>query len=419
MKIGHIISILIGTTFVLTSNAALAADKTRLDSLVDEALNNNPQIFGSRSSWEAEKYKITQSRSLPDPTAHYGYYGESVETRVGPMKHKVGASQKIPFPAKLVVQGRSQKKSAEIFKEEYEATERELIKNVKLVYYDIYWVDKAIQTTEGEKAILESLERVAKKRYESKLAPLQDVIKTQVAISELIEKLYTLNENRKSFVSQMNSLLNRDRNSSFDNVVNLNTSEFNHSLKDLSGMAGISRQELKGAKIAIEKAQNERTLAKLNYVPDFTFGFDYTFIDKGNIAVQNNGKDAWLGTVSLNIPIWLNKINAQVKEKKAVLQAAKENYVDTKNRVEYEVESLYYRINSGKDVINLYKNALIPQAQQSFDAAKVGYESGEVDFLNWLDSERTLLQVRLTYYKAVADYQKSIAQMERVVGEDL
>lgn len=419
MNLRCLITIMVGTSFAFTSHVAGGDEQTRLESLISEALDNNPQIQSSQNMWKAEKYKITQSRTLPDPMAHYGYYGESVETRVGPMEHKVGASQKIPFPSKLVFQGRAQKKAAEISSEEFEATKREIIKNIKAVYYDIFWVDKAIQITQGEKAILENLESVAKRKYESKMAPGQDVIKAQVGISELIDRLYLLNENRESLVSQMNSLLNRPRNTPFCGVADVNPSEFNHSLADLREMAGISRQELKGAKLAIEKAQHEKSLAKLNYVPDLTFGFDYTFIGKGSTTMPNDGKDAWLGTVSLNIPIWFNKLNAQIKEKKVALESVKQNYEDTKNIVDYEVESLYYKIRSSRDIINLYKNALIPQTEQSFDAAKTGYESGEADFLNWLDAERTILQTKLTYYKAIADYQKSIAQMERVVGQDL
>ena len=67
----------------------------------------------------------------------------------------------------------------------------------------------------------------------------------------------------------------------------------------------------------------------------------------------------------------------------------------------------------------LYKTALIPQTEQAFEATKIGYETGRVDFLNLLDSERILLQTRLAYYKAIADYQKSIAFLERITGKEL
>jgi len=109
----------------------------------------------------------------------------------------------------------------------------------------------------------------------------------------------------------------------------------------------------------------------------------------------------------------------QLKEKKALLEASKKNYQNLENRVAYEVEDLHFKIVTYKDIISLYKTTLIPQTEQSFQAAKTIYEAGKVDFLNWLESERVFLQTRLAYYRAIVDYQKSIAYLERVVGQDL
>lgn len=419
MKLRYLMIAVIGIVVGVAFHNAVGAERERLETLIFEVLNQNPMIFSAQSSWQSEKYAVTHARTLPDPVAMYGYYGESVETRVGPMKHKVGASQKIPFPGKLIFQGKVQQKAADISGEEFEATKREIVKEVKTTYYDIFWVDKAIQITQGEKSILENLERVAQRKYETGNAPQQDVIKAHVGISELMDRLYSLKERRESLVSKMNSLLNRPRYTPFGGVVDVEESRFSYALGELRDMAGTSRQELKGAKIAIEKARHEKTLAKMNYVPDLTFGFDYTFIGKGTTTMANDGKDDWIGTVSLNVPIWFNKLSADVKAKKAGAEAAKRNYEEAKNTVDYEVESLFYRINANRDIINLYRNVLIPQTEQSFEAARTGYESGAVDFLNWLDAEKTLLQTRLTYYKAISDYQISIAQMERVVGQDL
>ena len=390
-----------------------------LNQLIDEAISNNPQIKAFFNNWKSEEFKITQVRHLPDPTARVGFFGESVETRVGPQEQKFGASLKIPFPPKLKHKGESQTKTAEISKEEFEAVKREIIKSLKFVYYDIFWVDKAIQITREEKAILGSLESVARRRYETNLTHQQDVVKAQVEISKLIDKLLILRENRKSLVSRINSILNRPRNTPFGSTGNVRPKIFTLNLSQLSEMAGDTRQELKGANLAIARAEHEKSLAKLAYVPDFTFGFDYTWVGKGHTMAPDDGKDAWIGTVSINVPIWFGKIKAKINEKSAALEARKRNYQDVKNSVAYEVEDLYYKIVSYRDVIDLYSSALIPQTEQSFEAARIAYEAGQVDFLNWLDSERTLLQTRLSYYKAVVDYQKSIAFLERAVGSDL
>jgi outer membrane protein TolC len=395
------------------------APKDILNLLIKEAIDNNPEIQSSYSVWKAAEYKIRSVKGLPDPMVKYGHFGESVETRVGPQENVFGASQKIPFPGKLGLKGKSQGKHAEMLKEKYEAAKREVIKNVKFVYYDIFWVDKAIQITEGEKAILESLEKVAQRKYESNLTPQADVIKAQVELSRLIDKLLLLRQNRNSLVAKLNSILNRARDSELGSVTNAEPTNFEYEISQLQEIAKGSRQELIAANLDIERASYEKSLARMDYLPDFTFGFDYIQVGSGETTMPNDGQDAWMGSVAVNIPIWFDKLNAQNKEKKALLEAARKNYENVGNSVTYEVEDLYFKILTYKDIISLYKTALIPQSEQAFDAAKTGYETGKVDFLNWLDAERILLQTRLAYYKAIADYQKSIAYLERVVGQDL
>lgn len=395
------------------------AQNSELVLLIDEALKNNPGVQAAYNQWKAQEYKIKQVSSLPDPMASYTHFGENVETRVGPQENKYGVSQKIPFLGKLNLKGKAQSKHSSMLREKYEAARREVIKNVKFVYYDIYWVDKAVQVTAEEKTILENLEKVAQTRYETNLAPQQDVIKAQVELSKLIEKLFLLRQNRKGLVARMGSILNRPRNIELETINEFGLSEFQYHLDELREISLRTNQDLLAANLDVQRAEYEKSLAKLDYFPDFTLGFDYIQVGSGHTTTANDGQDAWMGTLAINVPIWFDKLSSQVNEKKALLEAGKKNYRNVENKLAYEIEDLYFKITTYKDIIALYKTALIPQTEQSFNTARTGYEAGEVDFLNWLDAERILLQTRLAYYKAVVDYQKSIAYLERVVGRDL
>ena len=390
-----------------------------LHNFVEMALNNNPAIQGMHSEWEAAGYKTEQAASLEDPIAKYTYFGESVETRVGPQEHKYGIAQKIPFPAKLGMKKIAASRHQSMLKENYEAARREIVKKVRFVYYDMFWVDKAIQVTEGEKAILENLEKVAQKKYESKFAPQQDVIKAQVELSNLINKLLFLRQNRKSLEARLNSILNRRINAPIGQLEEVVSLEFNYELSELHAIAGESRQELVAARLNIERAEYEKSLAMMDYIPDLTVGFEYIQVGKGKTMQPNDGQDAWMTSFAVTVPLWFDRISNKIKEKKALLESTEKNYANVQNDVYYEVEDIFFKISTYKDVILLYETALIPQSEQAFDSSKTGYETGRVDFLNWLESERVLLQTRLAYYKSIVDYQKSIAYLERVIGRDL
>ncbi len=414
-------AILIGIILILPFRYSYAeeAEIVSIDPLIEEAILNNPEIQASKREWEAAKEEIAQVSSLPDPMASYGYFGESIETRVGPQEAKYGLSQKIPFPGKLNLKGRVQASYADMFKEKYEATKRRMIKDVKFVYYDIFWADKAIQINEEEKTVLDSLEKVARRKYESNLTPQQDVLKLQVELSRIIDRLFVLKQNRKSLQSKMNSLLNRTKGMSFGNVDSLELDEFKYNLEELNNMTQESSQQLQIARLDIERSEYEKSLARLDYFPDFTLGLDYFQIGSGDTNMDDDGQDAWMAQISVNVPIWRTKLAAQIKEKEAGLEASRKKYENIENNIVFEVEDLYFKINTYQDIISLYKTALIPQTEQSFKTAKIAYETDESDFLNWLESERVLLQTRLAYYKAMVDYQKSIAYLEEVLGEDL
>ena len=390
-----------------------------LDSLIEEALENNPKIQSEYERWQAAEYRIRNVQGLPDSTLKYSYFGESVETRVGPQKNKYGVSQKVPFPGKLGLKGKAQSKHAEMLREKYEAARREVIKEVKFTYYDIFWVDRAIEVTDGEKIVLEGLESVAQRKFESNLAPQQDVIKVQLELSKLIDKLYVLQQSRRSLEAKLNRILYRPYGSEQGEIPEVVPSEFEYSLKQLRDMGGESRQELLAANLDIERAEYEKSLAKMDYLPDFNLGLDYIQVGSGHTTMPNDGQDAWMGTVAVSVPIWFDKLDAGLKEKKAQVRASEKNYESVKNSISYEIEDLFFKLNTYKDTISLYKTALIPQSEQAFEAAQTSYETGQVDLLNWIDAERVLLQLRIAYYKMIADYQKSIAYLERVVGRDL
>lgn len=407
-------------TFLPVSNGYSESKKAEsLVDLVNEGVQNNPHVQAQYSQWKAVEFKAKYVSRHPDPQARYSFFGESVETRVGPQEKKYGVSQKIPFPGKLSIKGFAHRRHADMKKEQYEASKRELIKSIKYVYYDLSWIDTSIRITENEKTLLENMERVARRKYESNLTTQQDVIKIHVEISRLIENLFRLKQNRVSLVAMMNNLLDREKGSSLGSIPPVEPQEFNLSLDQLHTIGKGKRPELRAAHFAVKKAEKEHTLSKLNYLPDFTVSYDYIKIGDNTTSRPDDGQDAWWGTVSINLPIWFGKLSAEVKEKKETLAAKRKDYKNMENKLSFEIEDLYFKINTDKDIISLYKTGLVPQAEHAFEAARTGYETGIIDFLNWLDTERIFLQINLAYYKSIVDYQKSIARLERAIGNDI
>ncbi|MDD5070298.1 MAG: TolC family protein, partial [Candidatus Omnitrophica bacterium] len=394
-------------------------ENTVLNDLIEQALLNNPQARSAYHRWAASEHKIKNVKGLPDPQVSYGYFGSNVETRVGPQKQKFGVDQKIPFPGKLRAKGKAQSKEAQINKEKYQAVKNKIVKDVKLAFYDLYWLDKALEVNKEEKAILGDLQKAAARKYESNLTSQQNVVKLQVELSKNYERFSLIEQSRKSVVAKINRLVNREPNASIDVISQIKKQEFSYELDKLIKNAQEGSSDIAAADLAVEKVEVEESLAKMEYLPDFMFGYEYIEVEDGKTSAFDDGRDAWIGKVSVNIPIWLGKIRSKVKVKQEEAEAAKLERESTERDVVYQVQDLYFKILSYKEIVSLYENALVPQAWQVFESFRTGFETGSASFLDLLDAQRTYLQTRLAYYKTVADYQKSIAYLEQVVGAQL
>ena len=76
-------------------------------------------------------------------------------------------------------------------------------------------------------------------------------------------------------------------------------------------------------------------------------------------------------------------------------------------------------LRSNYQLIDLYENVILPQAEQNFNVSGISYESGTEDFLSWQDAQRNLIRFKLSSVKQVVDYEKVLADLEYYVGKEL
>ncbi len=391
-------------------------NKVSLGALVAEAKKSNPEIQAVYKAYLASGKLFRQAVSLKDPKLTAGYFAENVETRTGPQIGKYGISQKFPFFGKLTLKGKVALRQRDFAYQKYQEVEQEVIKNVKLAFFELYWVRKSAGITKEIKDLMSELEKVAESKYSTGIASQQDVLKAQVEISKLMAKLYTLSEREVTLKENINTLLNRAVETPLGVIEEFPLTRFNYQLGELMALAEKYRPEMKAASINVEKNENIVSLKKKDYFPDFTIGVDFIDIGSGHTNAHNDGQDAWLGKVSINLPLWQGRIKAGVDEAKNKLASSKDIYQNVHNLVAFQIKDSLFKLKTARDLVDLYKNAFIPQADESLKASQAGYETGKTDFLNLIDSERVFLNFKIAYYRAIADYEKSVADLERAVG---
>jgi outer membrane protein, heavy metal efflux system len=207
-----LITILIGL-IIVPSIQAQETNRIYLEQLIDEALKNNPEILAARERWRAAQARPSQVRTLPDPEISFSQrnIGSDYTTLGKEPMSNVGASfvQKIPFPGKLTLRGEVAEKEADREESSLEAIKYNIRSRVKVAFYDLYFVYKSIDTIEKDKDILEKFEKTAETRYEVGKGIQQDVLRAQVEISRLIDRLNILDLRKESLNAIINAQLNR------------------------------------------------------------------------------------------------------------------------------------------------------------------------------------------------------------------
>ena len=172
----------------------LERDRDTLNTLSDYLANaalNNPELESAFYRWKAALEKIPQVKTLPDPRFTFAYYIQSVETRVGPQVASVALFQTFPWFGVLDLRGDIAAEEANALKAQYDALKLRLFYDVKNSFYEYAYLAQAIQITREDVALLKYLESVARARYSAGATPYSDVLKTQVQLGRLEDRLKT------------------------------------------------------------------------------------------------------------------------------------------------------------------------------------------------------------------------------------
>lgn len=407
-------------TVSLLPGFVIAAPKTNLNQLIQIALKNNSELNAKKLAWESMIEQYPQATALNDPKLIYTEAIDPIETRLGPQDRVLALSQKIPFPGKLATKGNIVKKDIHIARLNYDKASRDLIVSLKQSYYELVYLQQAVRLTLQNKAILEKISHVAATDYASSSSTLNDVAKAQSQFAQVSYDVLLLQELLATEKTRINTLLNRDPEYTFEIQATLPQAvKLIHPVEYFYQLTE-SNEELKIADLAIEKTRIKESLSRYASLPDFDVGVRYTQIGDPNITgLERAGDDGLAVSIGLNIPLNVTK-NKAIRHQ-AYLQRRKsiENRKSLTNTLHNKVKSLYFKTNNAWRQSMLYHNNLLPQANRAKHIAELQYRENRGSITNYLETQATWLNFQLAYQRALADYWKNKAEMERLTGKAL
>jgi len=391
-----------------------------VEQLIEEAIQNNPEILAQKKRWELFKEKIPQASAFEDPMFGFGIISLptnfSFKDEDMTMK-EFSISQKFPFYGKRRLMGEMAGKEAEVVFNEIQEKINRIIKEVKATYYELSYNYRSTEFTQRNKEILENFVKIVETQYAVGMGIQQDVLKAHVEVSKMVDELIMLGQRRRSLEAKLIALLNRSPESPVGKPeevaykkLPLNTGEFQKTAIE-------TNPTLKGMKKMIEAKEKAYALAKREYYPDLTARFAYGQRDNGP---EMKRRDMLTGMVEVNVPIFYkSKQDRKVAEAKAEIETTEAQYRAMKNEILYMVTDMASMIERVERQIELYKTGIIPQAGLQVSSATSAYRVNKVDFMTLLDSQMTLYRYELEYHLALTEYEKNVASLEAAVGTRL
>ena len=383
-----------------------------LQELTQEVLARNPELIAARKQWETATNRIAQARSLDDPILSVQLWNVPQPFKATQADNTIfGLSQNLPFPGKLALKGDVATRSAEMTEQMLRARERELVVRLKQAYYDLFLAQKAVQIHHEQVELLRQFVAIANAKFRGGMGSQADVLKAQVELSLLFQHLPVLEQRRKTTEAMLNTLLDRNPASPLGFAEEPAHLPFTHPADDLHSLALNERPEIKAAELDVQRSEQSRALAQRQYYPDFNVAFQ---------RFQNyQANDGFGAYVAMTIPFafWTKpKYDAGVQEAEAAVSVAQAQQHAVENMTRFQINDLLAKLRATDQVATLYRTTILPQAEQSLEAARVGYRAGKGGFLDLIDTQRAWRGFQLEYFKALVDRQYRLAELEQVVG---
>ena len=395
------------------------AQSITLELLVALGYEWSPGLKSVREKIRAVLEQYPQAVYLENVLRQYNAFTKQLDTKVGPLSHKEMMAMKFPFPGTLTLKGQIITEDVLIAQKEFEIALRDLVTEIKLAYYDYLFLVEATRINEENQKLLQQMIAIAQTKFRVGQGKYSNVIMAQVELSKLANVIITLEQQRETIIARLNTLLNTSADLTLGIPVPVQEERVVSTLAELYALAGQKRQEIQKQKLVISKMALIVEMAKQMTYPDPTLGASY-FENRSMPDLKHTQKMPMTfmtqRTLNPTNTAWFGHRNSYIYEMDVKIEAIEHRIEELESNLRFVVKKHHFGMETANRSIRLYRQTLLPQARQALDAANTAYQAAQIDFLTFLDAQRTLLKLKIEELQALRDYRHHLAQLEQAVG---
>lgn len=414
-------AVLIGMGAVVASAAGAAELGEDVQGLLEHARAQNPELALARAEAEAATQRVQPAGALPDPVLrvelmNVNNYGNNagfnlLPSKVGETQYTI--MQTIPWSGKRDLRRDVASADAHAAQARTAAAWNELAARIKTAYARYFLAVGSERLTRENLDLMKRVEQVAQARYAGGLTVQQDAIRAQLEQTAMRAELLALESEKRQQRSLLNALLARAQDAPLREPKSLRPLPAAGALDAgvLVQRASLNNPQLLAEEARVASAQKSRDLTYRNRYPDVSVGLQPT--------QMGSRITSWGVMLEMNIPLQQGTRRSQEAEAEAMLTAARSRAQSLANQLAGEIGGALAMMQVARQTEALVVSQTLPQSELSLRSAMAGYENGRLEFTALLEAQRDIRKARQEQLKAQVESQVRLAEIERIVGEEL
>lgn len=260
--------------------------------------------------------------------------------------------------------------------------------------------------------LAQRLHDIAQARFLAGDVPQLEVIQAQLEVSQAHADYQVAQQDEKVAESDLNTFLNEPSGTTWDLVTPLDQLPADLALSDLLARADNANADLQKISQEEKVEQSQRELLRAESVPNLTLSLGVDYYSPHNFRYGPRSQ------ATMEVPIF-SRNQGEVAESSATLVALGDQERATRRAVEGHVESGYLDLQTREQQARLYKNSLVPAADNLEQLAEESYRAGKANILYVLDAQKNVQAVKLEYLQSLFAVHQAFAQLEETVGAPL
>jgi outer membrane protein TolC len=414
-------TLLAGTLSAAAALAQPADLGARVQDLLAYAQAGSPELRAMRLEAEGAAQRIGPAGALADPVLrvelmNINHYGTDTSPSVLPWKvgeTKYTLMQSLPLWGKRELRRDAAAADARQADARSDAAWLELAARIKVTCAEYYRAAGNQRLSNEVLGLLAQLEQLAQSRYAGGLTGPSDAIRAQLEQTAVRTELITLEVEKRQLRARLNALLGRDYAAPLAEPLGLRAvpALTSADAASLAERARARNPQIQAEQSRIAAAQKNRELTQRNRYPDLTVG-----VSPSQVGSRIT---TWGVMVEMNIPLQQASRRGQERDSEAMLSAARSRAESLSQQLLGELAVNLAGLEAAQRMQALVTTQLLPQSELSLQSLHDAYENGKAEFQVLLEAQRGIRKVRQEILKSQVDAQLRLAEIERILGEDL